>query len=66
MADREFSKLCTSWTDKAWDELDWGRVKDMSVREVLEQRAQQVKIVESSACLQCPQFLKHVRPSPDA
>ncbi|EFR05149.1 hypothetical protein MGYG_08161 [Nannizzia gypsea CBS 118893] len=59
VAEKEFSKLCASWIDKAWDELDWERVKDMSVREVLEQRAQQVKIAQSCACLQCPQFLKH-------
>ncbi|KAK2853212.1 hypothetical protein FQN49_005295 [Arthroderma sp. PD_2] len=59
VAEKEFSKLCASWTDKTWDELDWGKVKDMPVREVLDQRSQQAKLAQSCACLQCPQFLKH-------
>ncbi|KAM5469112.1 Antiviral helicase ski2 [Microsporum audouinii] len=59
MAGKEFSKLCASWTDRIWDEIDWERVKDMPVREVLEQRAEQAKIAQSCACLECPQLLKH-------
>lgn len=52
--------MCKSWEDPAWDELDWDRVKDLQVRELLNERQTQLAIIQSCECLKCPQFLKHV------
>lgn len=59
-ADKELSKFCSSWTSNAWDEMDWARIKELQVRDVLEQRQAQADIAQRGKCLQCPQFLKHV------
>ncbi|KAL1955256.1 hypothetical protein VTO42DRAFT_8854 [Malbranchea cinnamomea] len=58
-AHKELLTLCSSWESSAWDELDWSRVKELEIRELLNQRQTQVTIIRSSECLQCPQFLKH-------
>ena len=63
-ADKELSKLCTSWTSNVWDEMDWARIKELQVRDVLEQRHAQADIAQKCKCLQCPHFLKHVSPHP--
>lgn len=59
-ADKELSKLCSSWTSGVWDEMDWARIKELQVRDILEQRQAQAAISQSCRCLQCPEFLKHV------
>ncbi|EGE78656.1 hypothetical protein RJZ56_000746 [Blastomyces dermatitidis] len=59
VAQKDLVPLCTSWEASAWDELAWDRVKELQIVEILNQRQAQVAIVESSECLQCPEFLKH-------
>jgi antiviral helicase SKI2 len=56
----ELSRICNSWELKEWDELDWGRIKDLQLRDILQQRQGKAKISQSCECLKCPQFLKHV------
>ncbi|KAA8650519.1 SKI complex RNA helicase subunit SKI2 [Aspergillus tanneri] len=58
-ADKELSKLCASWSSPIWDEMDWARIKELQVRDVLDKRRAQASVVQSCRCLQCPQFLKH-------
>ncbi|RAH67494.1 SKI complex RNA helicase subunit SKI2 [Aspergillus aculeatinus CBS 121060] len=58
-ADKELVKFCASWTQPAWDEMDWTRIKELQVRDILEKRQQQAAIAQSCRCLQCPNFLKH-------
>ena len=54
------SSLCESWTDKRWDELDWlNKVKEVTLRDILEQRRAQSDLIEKCNCIQCPNFLKH-------
>ena len=60
MADKELTSLCSSWTTETWDELDWARVKELQVRDILTQRQEKAAIVQSCETLQCSQFLKHV------
>lgn len=59
-ADKELSKLCSSWTNPVWDELDWTRIKELQVRDILEKRQAQATISQACRCLECPNFLKHV------
>lgn len=59
-ADKELSKVCSSWTNGLWEEMDWARIKELQVRDILEKRQFQAKIAQSCRCLECPNFLKHV------
>ena len=40
--------------------MDWQRLKELQVREIMEKRQVQADIVQSAHCLQCPNFAKHV------
>ncbi|KAH8690808.1 NUC185 domain-containing protein [Talaromyces proteolyticus] len=57
--DKELSKHCASWDNSTWDELDWARVKELQVRDILSKRQEQAAIAQSCHCLSCPDFLKH-------
>jgi antiviral helicase SKI2 len=59
-ADYELSKLCSTWRSEIWDELDWERVKELQVRDILDKRQSQAVVAQSCQCLSCPQFLRHV------
>lgn len=59
-ADKELSKLCSIWTSDIWNEMDWDRIKELQVRDILEQRETQAGIAQSRRCLDCSNFLKHV------
>ncbi|KAJ6002487.1 hypothetical protein N7451_005034 [Penicillium sp. IBT 35674x] len=58
-AEKELTKYTKSWLNTAWDEVDWSRVKELQVRDILTQRQAQVQIIQSCHCLSCPHFLKH-------
>ncbi|KAJ5542272.1 DEAD/DEAH box RNA helicase (Ski2) [Penicillium sp. DV-2018c] len=47
------------WTDTTWDELNWQRIKELEIREVLEKRRAQAQITQSCGCQECPEFIKH-------
>lgn len=52
-------KLCNSWITLDWDELDWARVKDLQLRNLLDKRKEAALAAEQCTCIQCPTFLKH-------
>jgi antiviral helicase SKI2 len=60
-AQKELSKIPGSWATPMWDEMDWSRVKELQLRDVLDRRQAQASIAQSCKCLDCPDFLKHVR-----
>lgn len=57
---KELSRLCQSWELPEWDELDWGKIKDLSIRDLLEKRREEAEISQRCVCVSCPDFLKHV------
>ncbi|KAJ5233054.1 hypothetical protein N7468_006010 [Penicillium chermesinum] len=59
LGDKEFVKYSKSWLNSAWDELDWTRVKELQVRDIIAKREALVKTIQSCHCLSCPDFLKH-------
>ncbi len=56
----ELSRLCGSWELDEWNEMDWERIKDLRLREIIVERKQQADASQKCKCLGCPQFLKHV------
>ncbi|KAI9851279.1 MAG: hypothetical protein M1838_004113 [Thelocarpon superellum] len=55
----DVTRLCSSWMTPEWDELDWTKVKDLQLRNILDERAQEAIRASTGECLSCPQFLKH-------
>ncbi|KAI9786749.1 MAG: hypothetical protein M1816_007820 [Peltula sp. TS41687] len=52
-------RLCSSWEDPAWDELDWMRVKDLQVRDLFEARKKEAEVAQNRICVSCDKFLRH-------
>ena len=59
-AETELCQFTNSWIDTAWDEIDWQRIKEMEIRDILDKRQVQAEIAQSCHCLQCPDFVNHV------
>ena len=49
------------WTNRKWEELDWGRIRELQTRDLLESRNQEAQRAQLGHCFDCPNFVKHVR-----
>ncbi|KAL8939496.1 MAG: hypothetical protein Q9216_003324 [Gyalolechia sp. 2 TL-2023] len=58
-AEVELWHIFSSWQSSAWDELDWTRLKDLQLRDILEFRQKSLLNVEAVQCIECPQFVRH-------
>ena len=58
--EEEFVQKYSDWTDAAYNEQEWTKVHELSVRELIVQRAKMAEIAQNAKCLDCPNFLKHV------
>ena len=59
LAELELSKICQTWKTTFWNEPDWNRVKDMSTRDILENRKKDLQIIQHAHCVECPDFVSH-------
>lgn len=59
-AKENIMKVCASWELDEWNELDWSRIKDMGLREIIDKRFKESIVAQKADCLKCPQFIKHV------
>lgn len=60
-AKEQLSCAASSWTSATWQEIDYSRIKEMSMRQVLEQRAKAAFAAqEGEHCILCPDLPKHV------
>lgn len=48
------------WTSTVYNEQDWTKVNELSIRELLVERSKMADITQNAKCLECPDFLKHV------
>ncbi|KAH0543677.1 hypothetical protein FGG08_001992 [Glutinoglossum americanum] len=55
----EVAGLYDSWMAPEWDELDWNRIKDMNLRNVLDERNKAAVHAQERCCIDCPNFLNH-------
>lgn len=60
LAQEELIPLCTSWTNPEWEELDWTKIKDLSFRNILDERRRAAEAAQNKVCIQCPKFTQHV------
>lgn len=52
-------KICQNWESTDWDEVDWFKIKDVYLRELLNRREELSEIAQKSKALTCPQFISH-------
>lgn len=58
------TKKVSSKDQDVWGEVDWSRLKELKVCDILEERKKEARKCEQSLCVDCPMFLKHVSISP--
>ncbi|POS85673.1 antiviral helicase [Erysiphe pulchra] len=58
-AKEQLSRICESWESSVWDEVDWYKIKDVYLREMLNKREELSEIAQNSKALSCPQFINH-------
>ncbi|KAF2457954.1 NUC185 domain-containing protein [Lineolata rhizophorae] len=58
-AETQIAPLFRSWDFDEWDELDWSRIKDLSFRNILDERKKEADMAEQCQCIRCPKFLQH-------
>jgi len=58
-AKEDLLNLCKSWSNDEWNEMDFSKVHDMQLRDILAKRVEQAAIAQKAVCLDCPQFIKH-------
>ncbi len=59
-AKAELISLAASWTSSTWHELDLHKwLKEINLRQLLDERAKAASIAQSCECIHCPDFAKH-------
>jgi antiviral helicase SKI2 len=51
--------LVQSWAFQDWDELNWRKIKDLTVQNLLDERKKIGDEAQDKKCLTCPKFLQH-------
>lgn len=57
-------RACSSWTSSTWQEIDYSRIKDMNIRQIIENRGKAATDAQAGeGCIVCPELPKHVSSS---
>jgi antiviral helicase SKI2 len=59
LAEDQLLPLCQSWTFRDWDEVNWRKIKDLAVQNLLDERKKIGEEAQNKKCLTCPKFLQH-------
>lgn len=57
---KELMTACSSWTSSTWEEIDYSRIKDMSMRGLLDERTKASQTAQERECVLCLNLEKHV------
>ncbi|KAF2153801.1 antiviral helicase [Myriangium duriaei CBS 260.36] len=55
----EFVSNCSSWTASVWEELDYSKLKEVGLRNIVEERSNFAQIAQSKDSVLCGQLEKH-------
>ncbi|KAI9793137.1 MAG: hypothetical protein M1833_000822 [Piccolia ochrophora] len=58
-ASNELVPLSASWEDAGWDEIDWARIKDLHLRDILDDRKAEAESAQNQQSVTCANFVKH-------
>ncbi|PNS17113.1 hypothetical protein CAC42_7167 [Sphaceloma murrayae] len=50
---------CSSWTSSVWEEMDYSRVKEVGIRNVLDERRKLAQVAQEKEAVLCPKLDKH-------
>ena len=56
----EVSKTWVPWTQSMWEEMDWNRIKELQIRNLLDRRRHEGFKAQKAHCIHCRTFVKHV------
>ena len=59
LAEDQLLPLCQSWTFRDWDEVNWRKIKDLAMQNLLDERKKVGEEAQQFTCLTCPKFLQH-------
>jgi antiviral helicase SKI2 len=59
LAEDQFIPLCKSWTYRDWEEVNWRKIKDLSLQNLLDARAKETAEAQNRKCVTCSKFLQH-------
>ena len=59
LVNNEVHKIFDSWQAPHWNEMDWSRIRELSIREILERRKKEQLIVDKARSIECPNFIRH-------
>jgi antiviral helicase SKI2 len=59
LAEDHLIPLCKSWTYRDWEEVNWRKIKDLSLQNILDARAKEAAEAQNRKCLTCPKFMQH-------
>jgi antiviral helicase SKI2 len=59
LANDQFIPLCASWGYRDWEEVNWRKIKDMALQNLLDARQKAAEGAQNRKCLTCPKFLQH-------
>ncbi|KAK3342106.1 NUC185 domain-containing protein [Lasiosphaeria hispida] len=51
--------ICRTWASEIWDEMDFSRIRNMEMQEIMGKRKEAEAKVSATPGLECGQFLKH-------
>ena len=59
LASDQLLPLVQSWSFQDWDEVNWRKIKDLTVQNLLDERKKIAEEAQNKKCLTCPKFLQH-------
>ncbi|KAK0726034.1 RNA helicase-like protein [Lasiosphaeris hirsuta] len=51
--------ICRTWASEIWDEMDFSRIRNLDMQEIMGKRREAEAKVSATSALECGQFLKH-------
>ncbi|GAM87998.1 hypothetical protein ANO11243_060270 [Dothideomycetidae sp. 11243] len=55
----DFLSNCSSWTSSVWEEMDYSKLREVSIMNILEERNKFAQIAQSKESVLCSQLEKH-------
>ncbi|KAI1434154.1 DSHCT domain-containing protein [Xylaria sp. CBS 124048] len=51
--------ICRTWESDLFNEVSFSNIRNLNLQEIIQKRLQAAAVIEQTATMQCPKFLKH-------
>jgi len=55
----QFLEACASWTSSAWQEADYTRIREIEIRNIIDERNKAAALAQKQEAVLCPELDKH-------